>query len=114
MTALAGLFRFDGRPDASEGCARILASQELYGPDAVAQWNSGDVAFGRRLMRVLPEDAFDRQPLIGAGGRYVLVADIRLDNRSEIIGSLQNPEPPARLCDAAVLLAAIERWGDSF
>jgi asparagine synthase (glutamine-hydrolysing) len=114
MTALAGLWRFNGRPDAAEGCERILASQELYGPHAVAQWTAGDVALGRRLMRVLPEDAFDRQPFIGAGGRYVLVADIRLDNRNELTSALHIPSLQARsLCDTAVLLAAIERWEES-
>jgi asparagine synthase (glutamine-hydrolysing) len=115
MTALAGLWRFDGRPDAAEGCARMLASQELYGPHAAAQWTAGDVAIGRRLMRVLPEDAFDRQPLISGGGRYVLVADIRLDNRNELTDALQIPSPQvSSLCDAAVLLATIERWEESY
>ena len=114
MTALAGLWRFDGRPDAAEGCARILTSQQLYGPHAVGQWTAGDVAFGRRLMHVLPEDAFDRQPLIGGDGRYVLVADIRLDNRNELTDALQIPSQHGNLCDAAILLAVIERWEESF
>lgn len=114
MTALAGLWRFDGRPDAGQGCARMLGAQELYGPHHGAQWADGAVALGRRLMRVLPEDAFDRQPLFGGEGRYVLVADVRLDNRDELIRTLQIPEPQARtLCDAAILLAAIERWDES-
>lgn len=114
MTALAGLWHFDGRPDADDGCARMLAAQELYGPHAVAKWSDGGVALGRRLMRMLPEDAYDRQPLIGGGGRYVLIADIRLDNRDELIGLLQIPVADARtLSDAAILLAAIERWDES-
>ena len=114
MTALAGLWRFDGRPDAAEGCARMLAAQEVYGPHHGAQWSDSAVALGRRLMRVLPEDAFDRQPLIGGEGRYVLVADVRLDNRDELTEALRIPAPQARtLCDAAILLAAIERWDES-
>ncbi len=114
MTALAGLWRFDGRPDAAEGCARMLVVQELYGPHHGAQWSDSAVALGRRLMRVLPEDAFDRQPLIGGEGRYVLVADVRLDNRDELTEALRIPAPQARnLCDAAILLAAIERWDES-
>jgi len=114
MTALVGLWRFDGRPDAADGCARMLAAQELYGPHGSAQWVDGGVALGRRLMRVLPEDAFDRQPLIGGDGRYVLVADVRLDNRDELTDALRIPVPKARgLCDAAILLAAIERWDES-
>src|SRR5271166_1381672 len=114
MTALAGLWRFDGRPDAAEGCARMLASQQLYGPDALGQWSDADVALGRRLMRILPEDKFDRQPLVGGNGRFVLVADLRLDNRDELSKALQIPAERARsLCDAAILLAAIERWEES-
>jgi asparagine synthase (glutamine-hydrolysing) len=114
MTALAGLWRFDGRPDAADGCKRMLVAQEMYGPHAGAQWSNGDVALGRRLMRMLPEDVFDRQPLIGGEGRYVLVADIRLDNRDELTEALQIQTAQARtLCDAAILLAAIERWDES-
>ncbi len=113
MTALAGLWHFNGRPDADEGCARMLAAQELYGLHAVARWSDGGVALGRRLTRLLPEDAYDRQPLIGGGGRYVLVADIRLDNRDELIGTLRIPVLDAQiLSDAAILLAAIEHWDE--
>jgi asparagine synthase (glutamine-hydrolysing) len=114
MTAIAGLWRFDGQPDAAEDCARMLASQELYGPHSGAQWSSSDIALGRRLMRTLPEDAFDRQPLIGGAGRFVLVADIRLDNRDELTEALQIANERARnLSDVALLLAAIERWEES-
>ncbi len=114
MTALAGLWHFDGRPDAAENCARMLVAQELYGPHHCAQWSDSAVALGRRLMRVLPEDAFDRQPLIGGEGRYLLVADVRLDNRDELSEALRIPAPRARsLCDAAILLAAIEQWDES-
>jgi asparagine synthase (glutamine-hydrolysing) len=112
MTALAGLWRFDGRPDTASDCSRMLASQALYGPDTSAQWSDRDVALGRSLMRLLPEDAFDRQPLIGGGGRYILVADLRLDNRDELVGQLQiSSEKASRLSDAAILLESVERWG---
>ncbi len=114
MTALAGLWHYDGRPDAADGCARMLAAQKLYGHHDGAQWSNSDVALGRRLMRMLPEDAFDRQPLIGGGGRYVLIADVRLDNRGELTEALRISEAQARIvCDAAVLLAAFERWGEA-
>ena len=92
----------------------MLAAQVVYGPHGGAQWVDGGVALGRRLMRVLPEDAYDRQPLASGAGRYVLVADVRLDNRDELSEALRIPAPQARsLCDAAILLAAIERWDES-
>jgi asparagine synthase (glutamine-hydrolysing) len=114
MTALAGLWRFDGRPTSTDSCARMLSAQELYGPHASARWSNGDVAIGRQLMRILPEDRFDHQPVVGHAGRYVLVADIRMDNRDELIDLLGIEKTQARtLCDADILLAAIERWDES-
>jgi asparagine synthase (glutamine-hydrolysing) len=69
--------------------------------------------FGRSLFRTLPEDAFDRQPLEGGGGRYMLVADVRLDNRSELSDQLGvGREEQRRLCDANLLLLAWEKWAE--
>src|SRR5262249_39220822 len=78
------------------------------------QWVDGGVALGRRLMRVLPEDAYDQQPLASGAGRYVLVAEVLWANRDELTEAWRFPAPQARsLCDAAILLAAIERWDES-
>ncbi|MEI9992957.1 MAG: asparagine synthase-related protein [Rhizomicrobium sp.] len=112
MTAIAGLWRIGGPNDAAAACARMLAAQKLYGPHATDQWDDGFVALGRALFRLLPEDIHDRQPLVGAGGKYVLVADIRLDNREELSRAL-NIAPGRALCDAEILLAAFETWGEA-
>ncbi len=81
MSAIAGMWRFDGKPGTVGDCARMLAAQQIYGPHDGRQWSDGPLAMGRRLFRTLPEDANDRQPLQGRDGRLVLVADVRLDNR---------------------------------
>jgi asparagine synthase (glutamine-hydrolysing) len=113
VSALAAIWHFDGRPDAQLGCERILAAQRLYGLHAAGQWSNGSVALGRRLMRVLPEDTFDRQPLAGSGGSIFLVADLRLDNRGDLIRLLNISQAQARLLsDADILLAALERWDE--
>jgi asparagine synthase (glutamine-hydrolysing) len=115
LTAIAGLWRLDGRPDAADACERMLQPLAMYGGDGMGAWGGGDVALGRRLRRVLPEDAFDRQPLEGAGG-IVLVADARLDNREELGARLGLAGERLRaLSDADVMLAAYQRWEtDSF
>jgi asparagine synthase (glutamine-hydrolysing) len=113
MSALASLWHFDGRPDARLGCERMLVAQQRYGPHAAGYWSSGSVALGRRLMRLLPEDSFDRQPLIRRG-HVVLVADLRLDNRDELARLLNIAQTSARLLsDADILLAALERWDEA-
>jgi asparagine synthase (glutamine-hydrolysing) len=113
VSALAGLWRFDGNPDANVDCARMLAALEIYGPHDGRQWSEGPVALGRRLFRTLPEDAYDRQPLHSRDERLTLVADVRLDNRDELIAALGLPAAEAReTCDAAILLACLERWDE--
>ena len=113
MSALAGRWNFDGRPDAESSCARMLAAQRIYGPHDERRWSDGFIAMGRRLYRILPEDRFDRQPLHSADGGLVLVADLRLDNREDLYEALGLAgAEAARLCDAAVLLHALERWGE--
>lgn len=92
----------------------MLRAQRIYGPHAVGHWDGGFVALGRSLFRLLPEDRFDRQPLAGPDGNTVLVADLRLDNRDDLMAVLGiSPERGRNLGDAAILLAGLERWGEN-
>lgn len=114
MSAIAGVWRFDHKPEAEGDCARMLAAQQIYGPHEEAQWSGGQLALGRRLYSVLPEDCYDRQPLHSADGRLTLVADVRLDNRDDLTAALGIGSMDAgRLCDAAVLLACLEFWREA-
>ncbi|MEG3152813.1 asparagine synthase-related protein [Sphingomonas sp. ZT3P38] len=110
MTALAGLWYTDGCP-ARDPLDRMLAAQRLYGPDHMAAWSESNVAMGRQLKRILPEDRFDTQPLISRDGRFTLVADAFLDNRDDLAAALVLDSRAAEMSDAAFVLAAFERWG---
>lgn len=111
MSAIAGIWRLDGRPDAGQACGRMLDALEPYGPHASDLWDADGVALGRRLHRTVPEDAFDDQPLSGGAGTLRLVADLRLDNRGDLAVELGlRAAEVHRMCDAALLLAAWERW----
>ena len=68
MSALAGIWYFDGKPHAAEACARMLGAQAIYGPHDVAQWDGGNLALGRRLFRTLPEDFSTVSRLKAAAG----------------------------------------------
>lgn len=111
MSAIAGLWSFDGRPDTADRCARMLAAQEIYGPHDGKLFADGAIAMGRRLYRTLPEDIHDRGPLRSADGRLALVADVRLDNRDELSVDLGlSRERERKLSDSHVLLACLEKW----
>lgn len=111
MTALAGIWSFAGH-DRSRDCARMLAAQRVHAPDPPASWSGPGLAMGRRLFRLLPEDRYDRGPIVSADGRRALVADVRIDNREEIVAALGAPEGGRTLSDAALLMLALERWDE--
>lgn len=112
MTALAGVFSF-GPPIAEDACVRMLNAQAMYGPHHTARWSAGPVVMGRNLYRLLPEDRFDLGPVVSADGARALVADVRLDNREDLARDLGlAAHDVVRMSDAAVLMAALERWDD--
>jgi asparagine synthase (glutamine-hydrolysing) len=113
MTALAGFWGLDGRFDSPARCRTMIEAQARYGRLETAGVLA-DLALAVRLHTLLPEDGFDAQPLIGGNGRFALVADLRLDNRSELAESLRlSSADLSVLADSALLLRALERWGES-
>jgi asparagine synthase (glutamine-hydrolysing) len=114
MTAIAGYWSLDHRPDAAAQCERMLKSQQIYGPQPPAVASDGAIALGQRLFGLFPEERRQRPVVAGAGGATLLVADARLDNREELFEALGIPVAEGRgLSDPAIMLRALERWDDS-
>lgn len=112
MTAIAGCVDLTGR-DCAAVCSGMLHALSEYGSGGASVRSCEGAAFGRILSLHLPEDRFDRQPLSGRS-RFLLVADVRLDNRDELARALAvSPRELAALCDADVLLRAWMRWQHS-
>jgi asparagine synthase (glutamine-hydrolysing) len=112
MTAIAGFWSCDGRFDAAEQCRAMISAQLAYGARQSGAQLDG-LAVAARLYPLLPEDEYDRQPLVGGDGSLLLVADVRLDNRSELAGALGlDPPRAAALADSGLLLLALQRWGE--
>lgn len=111
MSAIAGLFRFDGRPVDRRDIERMLNALQAHGPDRRGLHTSADFGFGHLLMRMTPEDTFDAQPVRGAS-QTMMVADLRLDNRDELAAALGlDPERAIISSDSAILYAAWLKWG---
>lgn len=71
----------------------------------------GPAAFACNLRVLLPEDRFDRQPLVVGGGKWMIAGDIRIDNRRELEASLSwLPERAKQQSDSDLFAAAWERW----
>jgi len=111
MTAIAGLWSLGGDEAVAGQCRSMSQAMAVFGPHGRHHRELGPVAFGRALFETLPEDRFDRQPILGASGKSLLVADVRLDNREELFAALGSRDEGGT-SDSQLLLEALERWGD--
>lgn len=87
-------------------------SERLHhrGPDGGGSWHAGPVGLGQTVLYTTPESFQEAGPLVSANGDYVLVADARIDNREELIRSLDMHQA-GPIPDSALILAAYQRWG---
>lgn len=111
MSAIAGYWSAPEPGKAESLCRRLLEAQRGYGPDDLSLGVSLGYAAGRCLRKTLAEDRHDRQPVTAGEDRFLLVADLRLDNREELLADLGRPPGSASgLADSEILLRAWQRW----
>ena len=108
MTAIYGLWRFDGADVASD-FARMDAALLRYGGDGhETSAPASGLSMGRHLHASLPEDCLGHSA--ERKGRYLVVADVRLTERDDLARELGLGADALRMSDAAIAAAAIERW----
>ena len=114
MSAIAGIWRFDGPLDLRPTAERMSNGLAMFGPDRNGLWEAPDqkLMLVWRQFNLLPEDIHDRQPLRSADGVHTLVADARIDNIDEFIGELDLPKGSG-IPDAAIIMAAYRKWGSA-
>jgi asparagine synthase (glutamine-hydrolysing) len=110
MTAIYGLWRFDGG-DVSAEIKLMDSALALYGSDECEIASVGaSLSLGRRLHRSVPEDRFPTA--IASPGRYAVVADVRLTEREDLAEQLGLGRKASTMSDAALAAAALEAWNE--
>lgn len=82
-----------------------------YGRDGTATHIDGSAGFAFSRANFLPESRDEQQPLIGGGGRFVMLFDGRIDNREDLIADLDVTAGLARAPDCMVAMRCWEAWG---
>jgi asparagine synthase (glutamine-hydrolysing) len=81
-------------------------------PDGRSLWHASSVALGHGMLRTTRESFGERQPVSNDEDGLTLVADARIDNRTELIAALDCATPTQdALSDSALILAAYRKWG---
>ncbi len=89
---------------------RLSQGMDGRGLAAARVWRNGAIAIVHRQTQITREDRGERQPLAGASGN-ILAADVRLNDRRELVRALGLPADGVQQADTALLLQALERWG---
>jgi len=91
----------------------MLAALAHRGPDGRHMRLHAHIGLGHQHFWTTPEEAGEKQPLSDPGDRFDILFDGRLDNRPELLSTLDLDDPGGRrLSDAALPLRAHARWGE--
>ena len=110
MSGICGIIYLDGREASAQSLSVMVDTLTHRGPDGIGTHQLSNVAMAHLMMHVSPESIYEKQPLITASG-LVLVADARIDNRSELLSILM-PVRGEESTDSELILAAYEHWGN--
>ncbi len=110
MSSLTALLCRDGQNADPAAVRAMLAAAPYRAIDG--QWvrDFGIVSLGFGKLAITPEELREQQPLVSPRTSCVVIADVRLDNREELLGRLPD-SPPASTSDAEIILRVYETWG---
>jgi asparagine synthase (glutamine-hydrolysing) len=116
---MCGIVGFYGRSSAAKPAAdlvrRMATTIAHRGPDDEGVWTDSEagIALAQRRLAIVDLSLAGRQPMVSAGGQFVIVFNGEIYNHSEIRKELDadGPEHWRGHSDTEVLLAAIRCWG---
>jgi asparagine synthase (glutamine-hydrolysing) len=110
MSGICGLFNQNKIPVQNGDLGRMASLLGRRGPDRTGNWSDGFIGMGHTLLASTPEARNEHLPLVHPGSSCVITADARIDNRSELIKSLDGELSSTPAGDAEIILAAYLAW----
>jgi len=111
VSAIVGLYRLDTRPVDREHVQGMVERLGHRGPDGSGVWTDGSVGFGHRMLWTTPESLQERLPFYDPSRGLAITADARLDNREELMATLDVAD--RAIPDSSLILLAYDRWGEA-
>ncbi|MCS3642394.1 asparagine synthase (glutamine-hydrolyzing) [Salinibacter ruber] len=114
MSGIAGVLPSSNLGSIRRAVRVMTESLSHRGPDGRAVWvrEKKDVALGHVLLTTTPESELESQPFRLESPELTLVADLRVDNREELIRALHLARhDSSSLTDPRLLAYAYAQWG---
>ena len=99
MSGFGGFVAAPGSSLRRNGLDAMTAALAWRGLDATTEWTSGDAVFIHTQFNVNDTSAREDQPIL-IGDRFVVLGDVRLDRRHELVARLQAAGSAAIVCDS--------------
>jgi len=106
MSAIAGVYLFNGDSVDEKDLKRMNDSMPHRGPDGSGLWHDGSVGLAHQMLWTTPESLHEKLPF--EADKLVITSDSRIDNREELLPELGLSE---EVSDSEVILKAYGRWG---
>ena len=113
MSGICGLFFLDGTTPQPGQIEAISAPLQRRGPDGTHHYQDGPLALGHTLLATTPEALHETLPFLDQGSGCCITADVRLDNREELLPALALSEANRVIGDGELLLRAYLHWGEA-
>ena len=110
MSGICGIISLDGSEPSVAQIEAVIQSIERRGPDGSHHWRNGPAALGHTLLATTPESLLEVLPLTDLASGCTITADVRLDNREELIAALGLAEEPRTIGDGELILCSYLRW----
>jgi asparagine synthase (glutamine-hydrolysing) len=115
MCGVAGFWQPGGfaSPDAQAMAVAMAQRVSHRGPDDAGVWGDGEagIALAHRRLAILDLSPAGRQPMLSAGGRYVVVFNGEIYNHLALRRKLETNAHWRGHSDTETLLAGFEAWG---
>lgn len=111
MSGISGMVNSLGNIEHSDISAMKIAMAH-YGVDGISEWRDRGCELVYYERKVTPESCFDEMPRISHCNKYVVLADVRLDNRDELLSKLVYEKSERVISDAELIILAYEKWED--
>ena len=113
MSGICGLFYLDGSTPQSGQIEAMTAPLQRRGPDGTHHFQDGPIALGHTLLATTPEALHETLPFTDAASGCCITADVRLDNRDELLPALGLNAETRVIGDGELLLRAYLHWGEA-
>jgi asparagine synthase (glutamine-hydrolysing) len=112
MSGICGVVTFgSARSDGSE-IEALLEPLKRRGPDGGNIWLGEGVALGHTLLATTPESLVEKLPLHHTVSGCAITADVRLDNREELLAKLGEKAGGRVVGDGELILLSYLKWAE--